>query len=142
MDEAGAAVFALPRERLRAAVAGDPDAFADVYRAMNPLLLRCLRVLAGAGGEDVASETWAKFVPALRTFSGDAAGFRAWLFTIARRAYLDQVRRAGRRPVTSDGWSAARPVRPGERAPGTQAARGGAHPAAGRAPAALFPPCR
>jgi RNA polymerase sigma-70 factor (ECF subfamily) len=36
----------------------------------------------------------------LRSFSGDELEFRAWLFTIARRALIDWQRHAARRPQT------------------------------------------
>jgi RNA polymerase sigma factor (sigma-70 family) len=37
----------------------------------------------------------------LGRFSGDTAGFRSWLFTIAHRRLTDERRRRGRRPATA-----------------------------------------
>jgi RNA polymerase sigma-70 factor (ECF subfamily) len=84
-------------EVLARAVAGEPDAFAEIWVDTQPVLLRYLRVHAGDNAEDVASETWLKVVGALDGFRGDEQGFRAWVVTIARNVHRDQVRRAGRR---------------------------------------------
>lgn len=77
---------------------GDSQAFAELWRDTHPMLLRYLRVTAGVLAEDVASHTWLKVIEALGSFTGDEPGFRRWLVTIARNHYLDEVRRAGRRP--------------------------------------------
>jgi RNA polymerase sigma-70 factor (ECF subfamily) len=80
------------------AVRGDSAAFASLWRAQQPALLRYLRVIVGDAAEDVASETWLQTARALRGFSGTPAGFRVWLFTIARNRAIDERRRARRRP--------------------------------------------
>ena len=82
---------------LRAAVRGDEDGFAVLWRALQPGLLRYLRVVVGDAAEDVASETWLQAVRDLPMFSGDGRAFRVWLFRIARNRGIDQQRRAGRR---------------------------------------------
>jgi RNA polymerase sigma-70 factor (ECF subfamily) len=84
---------------LRAAQRGDEEAFAALWQANHPPLLRYLRVLAGEVAEDVASETWLQVVGGLRRFRGDEAGFRAWIFTIARNKLTDWRRYENRRPV-------------------------------------------
>ena len=61
---------------LAAASRGDEAAFARLFRAHQPLLLRYLRPLAGAAHEDVAAETWIQVVRGLRDFEGDMDGFR------------------------------------------------------------------
>ena len=83
---------------LAAAVDGDPTAFAELWRATHPQLLRYLRVLTGADAEDVASETWLKVMRSLASFSGDEGAFRAWLTVIARNHARDVARKAARRP--------------------------------------------
>src|SRR3954452_16984279 len=83
-----------------AAVAGDPDAFARLWRATHPLLLRYLRVTAGDSAEDIASETWLKVIRNLGTFRGDEESFRAWLTVVARNTFRDQARASTRRPET------------------------------------------
>lgn len=85
---------------LAAASSGDPDAFAQLWRATHPLLLRYLRVTAGDAAEDVASETWLKVIKNLNSFTGDEQGFRAWLTVVARNTARDHARAAVRRPET------------------------------------------
>jgi RNA polymerase sigma-70 factor (ECF subfamily) len=83
---------------LAAARAGDEAAFARIWRATQPALLRFLRVRDPALAEDVAAEAWVTAVDRLSDFEGDEAGFRAWMSTIARRRLIDHHRRATRRP--------------------------------------------
>lgn len=83
-----------------AARAGDETAFVVLFRELQPRLLRYLRTLGGADAEDLAADTWAHVVRNLAMFSGDGAGFHAWVFTIAHRRMVDALRAAGRRPVT------------------------------------------
>lgn len=83
---------------LAAAVGGDATAFAALWRAHQPALLRYLRVIVGDSAEDVASEAWLQTARDLRGFTGSPAGFRVWLFTIARNRAIDERRRARRRP--------------------------------------------
>jgi RNA polymerase sigma-70 factor (ECF subfamily) len=85
---------------LAAASAGDPDAFAQLWRSTHPLLLRYLRVTAGDATEDVASETWLKVIRNLNSFTGDEQAFRAWLTVVARNTARDHARAAVRRPET------------------------------------------
>jgi RNA polymerase sigma-70 factor (ECF subfamily) len=84
---------------LAAAQNGGEDAFAALWRDGNPALLRYLRVTAQDAAEDVAAETWVQVVRGLRGFRGDEQAWRAWLFTIARRRALDELRRRSRHPV-------------------------------------------
>ena len=81
-----------------AAYAGDEQAFREVYRAVQPGLLRYLRALVGDDAEDVASEAWLQIVRDLGTFRGGSDDFRAWSATIARHRALDHLRARGRRP--------------------------------------------
>ena len=83
---------------LRAAAAGDREAFGVLWRATHPPLLRYLRVMCGDAADDVASETWIRAMPALERFSGDENAFRGWLVVIARNHVRDLARRAARRP--------------------------------------------
>jgi RNA polymerase sigma-70 factor (ECF subfamily) len=84
---------------LSAAKDGDEDAFATLWRDLNPALLRYLRVVAPGAAEDLASEIWLEVVRALARFSGSEEGLRSWLFTIARHRAVDWRRRAARQPV-------------------------------------------
>ena len=77
---------------------GDAEAFADLWRDTQPMLLRYLLVTAGSQAEDLASQTWLRAMNGLTTFAGDEPGFRRWLVTIGRNLHVDQLRRTGRRP--------------------------------------------
>jgi RNA polymerase sigma-70 factor (ECF subfamily) len=90
-------------EAVRRAQAGDEEAFRVVYRAVQPGLLRYLRVLVGDDAEDVASEAWGQIARDLQSFSGDGNGFRGWAATIGRHRALDHVRWLRRRPVAAAG---------------------------------------
>ncbi|MFF2746630.1 RNA polymerase sigma factor [Kitasatospora sp. NPDC058048] len=93
-------------EAVRAAQAGDEQAFRLLFRTVQPGLLRYLRVLVGGrpedaqDAEDIASETWLQIARDLRGFSGDGDGFRGWAATVARHRALDHLRARRRRPVT------------------------------------------
>ncbi|GAA3347998.1 RNA polymerase sigma factor [Amorphoplanes nipponensis] len=95
---------------LRAAQDGDERGFATVWRALQPAVLRYLRVVVGDAAEDVASETWLQAARDLHRFAGDVPAFRGWLFRIARHRGIDERRRAGRRveePAESAGQDGA-----------------------------------
>lgn len=81
-----------------AAQRGDEEAFRVLYRAVQPGLLRYLRVQVGDAAEDVASETWLQISRDLRRFSGDSAGFRGWVATIGRHRAMDYLRHQRRLP--------------------------------------------
>jgi RNA polymerase sigma-70 factor (ECF subfamily) len=81
---------------LDAARRGAADGVAVLWRELNPPLERYLGALVGQSAQDVASETWLQAARDLRTFRGDAAGFRVWLFRIGRNRAIDEQRRAGR----------------------------------------------
>ncbi len=85
-------------DALVAAQTGDEEAFALVYRAVQPGLLRYLTVLIGQDAADVAAETWVDVVRGLARFTGGIDGFRAWVYTIARRRSVDAYRHRARRP--------------------------------------------
>lgn len=83
---------------LAAAQQGDEGAFTVLWRDGNPALLRYLKVIAPESAEDVAAETWVTVVRGLDRFRGGEDGWRAWLFTTARRRVVDEGRRQSRRP--------------------------------------------
>lgn len=85
---------------LAAAQDGNEDAFAVLWRDVNPVLLRYLKATAPEAAEDVAAETWVHVVRGLPGFRGGEQDWRAWLFTTARRRAADEARRRARRPVT------------------------------------------
>jgi RNA polymerase sigma-70 factor (ECF subfamily) len=84
---------------VRAARAGDEDAFRALYTGVHAGLLRYVRVLVGDDAEDVASEAWLQIIRDLHRFTGGFADFRGWAVTVARNRALDHLRRIRRRPV-------------------------------------------
>jgi RNA polymerase sigma-70 factor (ECF subfamily) len=86
-------------DALRRARAGDESGFVELWKELQPRLLRYLRVRSGTAYEDVAAETWLHVVRDLPSFIGNAAGFRAWLFTLARHRAIDAARAAAVRPM-------------------------------------------
>jgi RNA polymerase sigma-70 factor (ECF subfamily) len=83
---------------LAGAQSGDEAAVARLYRDLDPLLVRFLVAQAPEVGEDLAQDVWLAAAKGLGSFSGDEQGFRAWMFTIARRHLIGHWRRQGRRP--------------------------------------------
>lgn len=88
--------------RLAAAQAGDEAAFVELFRSVQPSLLRYLTTLGGGLAEDVASDTWMTVVRGLGTFRGDEKGWRSWVFTIAHSRLRDAQRKAARTPLPVD----------------------------------------
>jgi RNA polymerase sigma-70 factor (ECF subfamily) len=99
---------------LAAATTGDPTAFAELWRATHPVLLRYLRVVCGDQAEDIASETWLRAIRVLPSFVGDEHAFRGWMIVVARNQARDAGRRAARRPeaLTSEPPQPARVLAP------------------------------
>jgi RNA polymerase sigma factor (sigma-70 family) len=106
-EEAFTSVSAQPRhpttdpgfERLLAAArTGDRDAWREIYDALAPAVLGYVRARGASDPEDLTGEVFVQVVRDLASFEGDAAGFRAWVFTIAHHRLLDQRRRETRRP--------------------------------------------
>lgn len=87
---------------LRAAQAGDEEAFVRLFRGVQPVLLRYLTALGGPLAEDAAADAWVNVVRGLKDFSGDEAGWRAWVLTIGRARLVDAQRRAARTPIPVD----------------------------------------
>lgn len=85
---------------LTAARAGDPDGVAGLYRALASPLLSYLRtqVRRWDDAEDLLAQAFLEAVRDIRRFSGDAGGFRAWLFRIAHNRAIDLARRQSRSP--------------------------------------------
>jgi RNA polymerase sigma-70 factor, ECF subfamily len=80
---------------------GDEAGFLELWRALQPRLLRYLRVVGCDDPDDVASETWLQVVRDLHRFAGGEEDFRRWLFTIGRHRAVDAARARSRRPVGS-----------------------------------------
>ena len=80
-------------EALVDARSGGEAGFLVLWDALQPRLLRYLRVVGCDDVEDVAGETWLQVVRDLPKFKRHTADeFRAWLFTIARHRAIDAAR--------------------------------------------------
>jgi RNA polymerase sigma-70 factor (ECF subfamily) len=86
---------------LAAAQGGDGQAFAVLWRDLQPSVLRYLRVAAPVVAEDLAADTWVSVIRGLTRFRGDEQNFRTWVFTAARHRAIDWRRQAVRRPTAS-----------------------------------------
>jgi len=86
---------------LGAAQGGDEQAFAVLWRDLQPAVLRYLRVATPAAAEDLAADTWISVIRGLARFRGNERDFRAWVFTVARHRAMDWRRQAARRPGLS-----------------------------------------
>ena len=82
---------------LAAARSGEAWAAEVLFKDLQPRLLRFLRATEPRAADDVAGDVWLAIARGLRTFEGDLAGFRSWVFTIARRRVADHRRTAVRR---------------------------------------------
>jgi RNA polymerase sigma-70 factor, ECF subfamily len=87
-------------EALARARAGDEAGFLELWRSLQPRLLRLLRVLGCDDPDDVASETWLQVVRDLHRFAGGGDDFRRWLFAIGRNRAVDAARAKSRRPAS------------------------------------------
>ena len=82
-------------------LAGDEAAATALFQAYQPRLLRYLRSQEPRVADDLAAEVWLAVAGSLGEFRGDAAGFRGWVFTIARRRVIEHRRRGIRRRTDS-----------------------------------------
>lgn len=88
-------------ELLRRVAAGDRgDALVELYRAWSPRIHRLgLRTLRDEGlAEELVQETFVRLWQSAGRFDPARGSARAFAFTIAQRAAIDTLRRAGSRP--------------------------------------------
>ena len=85
------------RSQLKAARRGDEQAWGALYRWLAPQVLGYLRATRVPDAEDILGAVFVEVARKIGTFRGDAAGFRGWVFTIARTRRVDEVRRWARR---------------------------------------------
>jgi RNA polymerase sigma-70 factor, ECF subfamily len=84
---------------LAAAQGGDEQAFAVLWRDLQPAVLRYFQVAVPPAAEDLAADTWVSVIRRLKQFRGDERAFRAWIFTVARHRAIDWRRQAASRPT-------------------------------------------
>jgi RNA polymerase sigma-70 factor (ECF subfamily) len=76
-----------------AARAGDTAAFGWIWSALSPRVSGYLRARGVSSVDDVTSEVFLAAFTSLVRFTGNAADFRSWLFTIAHHKSVDDRRR-------------------------------------------------
>jgi RNA polymerase sigma-70 factor (ECF subfamily) len=88
-------------EVVRRAVTGDAEAFASLVRFFWGRLFRWLRGVTGSApqAEDLTQEAFLRAWRGLGTFR-TGADFRAWLFSIARHAWIDARKASADRTPT------------------------------------------
>lgn len=83
--------------------AGSVPAFERIYRSLAPTVAGYLRWNGSVDVESLTNEVMAQVHRNLSRFTGDGAGFRSWVFTIAHHRMVDERRAHGRRPLLADG---------------------------------------
>ncbi|MBW3619913.1 MAG: RNA polymerase sigma factor [Actinobacteria bacterium] len=86
-----------PDDVLAAARSGEAWAVARLYEDLKGPVVTFVRLRGARDPDDVTSETFLQVFRDLARFEGDAAAFRAWVFTIAKRRLIDEHRRFSRR---------------------------------------------
>jgi RNA polymerase sigma factor (sigma-70 family) len=85
---------------LFAARAGAEWAWQRIYEELAPPVSGYLRAHGAADPDDLTAEVFLQVVRGLDGFSGPEPAFRAWVFTIAHRRNVDELRKRARRPET------------------------------------------
>ena len=87
---------------VHAARADAPWAFERIYDQLAPPVAGYLRMRGAADPEGLTNEVMLGVFRGLAGFEGDGAAFRSWVFTIAHRRLVDDHRRRGARPRTTE----------------------------------------
>lgn len=83
---------------LASARAGESWAFDDLFHGVARRLVGFLRAQRAADPDGLANEVLLRAFRNIGDFTGTEAGFRAWVFTIARNLLADEWRKRARRP--------------------------------------------
>lgn len=86
---------------LAAARLGQPWALDLLFRSYAGRVAGYVRARSPAEPDDLVSEVFTSALTSLDRFRGDEADFRAWLFTIAQRRVVDDLRRRSRQLPTT-----------------------------------------
>lgn len=86
---------------LEAARRADETAWAMLYRDLAGTLAGFFRSRGATDTDNLIGETFLHVARSLTRFSGDENQFRAWVFTIAHRRLVDDLRRIERRPAVT-----------------------------------------
>jgi RNA polymerase sigma-70 factor, ECF subfamily len=89
------------QDLVRAAQAGDVDAFGQLYERYFDKVYSYLGFKLGspAEAEDLAGQVFLRALESLPGYRWTGVPFQAWLFRIAHNLLVDWLRRAGRRPT-------------------------------------------
>jgi len=82
---------------IKSAQAGDPRGFEQIFRVCGGSVAGYLRARGVRDPDGIANDVFMRAFRAIPTFDGDAARFRAWIFTITHHAAVDDARRRKRR---------------------------------------------
>lgn len=85
---------------LAAAQTGAAWAFRAIYDAFAPTIASYFRARGMRDVDDLTSEVFVSVFTGLGRFGGDEGELRAWMFTIAHRRYVDELRRRSRTAPT------------------------------------------
>jgi RNA polymerase sigma-70 factor (ECF subfamily) len=83
---------------LVAAQAGAEWAWERIYDALSPEVLGYLRARGAPDPDAICGDVFLQVVRDIHKFEGDGAGFRAWVFVMARHKLIDDARHRQRRP--------------------------------------------
>jgi RNA polymerase sigma-70 factor (ECF subfamily) len=92
---------------LAAARSGAPWACTEIWSRYAPGVAAFLRTRGSCEADDLTSEVFIAVFTTLDGFCGDEAAFRGYVYTIAYRRWVDEVRRRSRRPAETE-WSPGR----------------------------------
>lgn len=85
-----------PASPIVAAQAGAEWAWEQIYRALAPQVRGFLAARGSHDPDGLLGDVFLDAARGIDGFEGDESGFRAWVFTIARRRLIDERRRRGR----------------------------------------------
>jgi RNA polymerase sigma factor (sigma-70 family) len=89
-------------EVLAAARLGQPWALDALFRGYSGQVAGYVRARTSAEADDLVSEIFLSALTSLDRFTGGEADFRGWLFTIAQRRIVDEMRKRSRRVDTTE----------------------------------------
>lgn len=103
------------RELVLAIAAGDREAFAELFRRFAPRINGFLRgSMPPAKAEELTQEVMLRVWRKAQSYDPQRASAATWIFTIARNARIDALRRSGRAEPESDDpmWVPSTPEAP------------------------------
>lgn len=89
---------------LAAAQAGEPQALSQLWSDFSTGVAAFVRARGAVDVDEITNDTFLAVFSCLADFTGDARGFRALMFTIARRRVVDEQRRRRARVSSTTWW--------------------------------------